>query len=119
MTFLPGRVLGWLFIRTKSLLAPVLFHGLANTCYCLMAAAFMVRANPHLDHQIDNHLGHGQPPRISPQFLGSWAHAVLFTAIEVKFTAKCGYVNPEHFSFFYTSLVFCCAVGPDSLQSFH
>ncbi len=33
LTFLPGLVLGWLFIRTKSLLAPILFHGLANTCY--------------------------------------------------------------------------------------
>ena len=39
LTFLPGLVLGWLFIRTKSLLAPILFHGLANTCYCIMAAA--------------------------------------------------------------------------------
>ena len=41
LTFLPGLVLGWLFIRTKSLLAPILFHGLANTCYCVMAAAFI------------------------------------------------------------------------------
>ncbi len=41
LTFLPGLVLGWLFIRTRSLLAPILFHGLANTCYCLMAASFM------------------------------------------------------------------------------
>ena len=40
LTFLPGLVLGWLFIRTKSLLAPILFHGLANTCYCVIAAAF-------------------------------------------------------------------------------
>ncbi|MHC4537499.1 MAG: lysostaphin resistance A-like protein [Planctomycetota bacterium] len=40
LTFLPGLVLGWLFIRTKSLLAPILFHGLANTCYCLMAFVF-------------------------------------------------------------------------------
>ncbi len=39
LTFLPGLVLGWLFIRTKSLLAPILFHGLANTCYCIIAAA--------------------------------------------------------------------------------
>ncbi len=35
LTFLPGIVLGWLFIRTKSLLAPILFHGLANTFYCI------------------------------------------------------------------------------------
>lgn len=40
LTFLPGLILAWLFIRTRSLLAPILFHGLANTGYCLMAAAF-------------------------------------------------------------------------------
>jgi membrane protease YdiL (CAAX protease family) len=36
LTFLPGLVLGWLFARTRSLLAPILFHGLANACYCLI-----------------------------------------------------------------------------------
>jgi membrane protease YdiL (CAAX protease family) len=36
VTFIPGLILGWLFIRTKSLLAPILFHGLANAFYCLM-----------------------------------------------------------------------------------
>ncbi len=41
LTFLPGLVLGWLFIRTRSLLAPILFHGLANTCYYLMALVLM------------------------------------------------------------------------------
>jgi len=41
LTFLPGLVLGWLFIRTRSLLAPILFHGLANTCYCVMSATFI------------------------------------------------------------------------------
>jgi len=41
LTILPGLILGWLFIRTKSLLAPILFHGLANTCYLLMAATFI------------------------------------------------------------------------------
>lgn len=35
LTFLPGLISGWLFIRTKSLLAPILFHGLANTCYAI------------------------------------------------------------------------------------
>jgi membrane protease YdiL (CAAX protease family) len=40
LTFLPGLILGWLFIRTRSLLAPILFHGLANICYFLMAVAF-------------------------------------------------------------------------------
>ena len=36
LTFLPGLVMAWLFIRTKSLLAPILFHGLANTCYYIL-----------------------------------------------------------------------------------
>lgn len=40
MTFLPGLVLGWLYFRTKSLLAPILFHGLANVCYALMGGVF-------------------------------------------------------------------------------
>ncbi len=40
LTFLPGLILGWLFVRTKSLLAPILFHGLANTCYLLTAVVF-------------------------------------------------------------------------------
>jgi membrane protease YdiL (CAAX protease family) len=38
LTFLPGLILGWLFIRTRSLLAPILFHGLANICYFLMVS---------------------------------------------------------------------------------
>ncbi len=33
ITFFPGLIFGWLFIRTKSLLAPVLFHGLDNIVY--------------------------------------------------------------------------------------
>jgi len=41
LTFLPGLICGWLFIRTRSLLAPILFHGLANACYFVMAAAFI------------------------------------------------------------------------------
>jgi membrane protease YdiL (CAAX protease family) len=40
LTFLPGLVLGWLFIRTRSLLAPVLFHGLANVCYVVIVGLF-------------------------------------------------------------------------------
>lgn len=40
LTFLPGLVLGWLFVRTRSLLAPILFHGLANVCYLWAAAMF-------------------------------------------------------------------------------
>ena len=41
LTFLPGLVLGWLFIRTKSLLAPILFHGLANVCYVVTMGLFV------------------------------------------------------------------------------
>lgn len=41
LTFLPGLVFGWLFIRTRSLLAPVLFHGLANACYVVMVGLFV------------------------------------------------------------------------------
>lgn len=41
MTFWPGLVLGWLFIRTRVLLAPILFHGLANVCYVVMSGLFM------------------------------------------------------------------------------
>jgi membrane protease YdiL (CAAX protease family) len=37
VTFVPGVILGWLFIRTKSLMAPILFHALANICYLAMA----------------------------------------------------------------------------------
>ncbi len=37
-TFFPGLILGWMFIRTRSLLAPILFHGLSNTVYLVMSA---------------------------------------------------------------------------------
>jgi membrane protease YdiL (CAAX protease family) len=37
-TFLPGIVLAWLFMRTRTLLAPILFHGVANLAYGIMAA---------------------------------------------------------------------------------
>jgi len=36
LTFFPGLVFGWLFVRTRTILAPILFHGLANTSYLLM-----------------------------------------------------------------------------------
>jgi membrane protease YdiL (CAAX protease family) len=39
LTFLPGVVLAWLFLRTGSLLASILFHGLANVSYAGMALA--------------------------------------------------------------------------------
>lgn len=35
-TFFPGMIFGWLFIRTKSLVAPILFHGLSNISYGLL-----------------------------------------------------------------------------------
>jgi membrane protease YdiL (CAAX protease family) len=38
ITFLPGLILGWLLVKTKSLLTPVLFHGLANVFYGLIIA---------------------------------------------------------------------------------
>ncbi len=38
LTFLPGLLLAWLFFRTRSLLAPIVFHGLANISYGIMAA---------------------------------------------------------------------------------
>lgn len=37
VTFLPGLVMAWLYIRTRTLLAPILFHGLANTTYAVLA----------------------------------------------------------------------------------
>lgn len=40
LTFLPGLIMAWLFVRTRSLLAPILFHGLANVSYGIMAATF-------------------------------------------------------------------------------
>ena len=39
--FLPGLVLAWLFLRTRSLLAPILFHGLANISYGVIALSLM------------------------------------------------------------------------------
>jgi membrane protease YdiL (CAAX protease family) len=36
-TFFPGLILAWLFQRTRSLLAPILFHGLANVSYGVIA----------------------------------------------------------------------------------
>jgi membrane protease YdiL (CAAX protease family) len=41
LTFLPGVVLGCLFIRTKSLLAPILFHGSVNVCYVVTMGLFV------------------------------------------------------------------------------
>jgi membrane protease YdiL (CAAX protease family) len=41
LTFLPGLVLAWLFFRTGTLLAPILFHGLANVSYALMSMALL------------------------------------------------------------------------------
>ncbi|MEN6338049.1 MAG: CPBP family intramembrane glutamic endopeptidase [Phycisphaerales bacterium] len=41
VTFLPGLLMAWLFVRTRSLLAPILFHGLANVSYGIMTAILM------------------------------------------------------------------------------
>jgi membrane protease YdiL (CAAX protease family) len=41
LVFLPGLVMAWLFVRTRSLLAPILFHGLANVSYGVMALLLM------------------------------------------------------------------------------
>lgn len=38
LTFFPAIILGWLFVKTKSLIAPILFHALANTAYAIAAA---------------------------------------------------------------------------------
>ena len=35
LIFLPGVVLGWLYMKTGTLLAPILFHGLANVFWQL------------------------------------------------------------------------------------
>ena len=36
ITFFPGLIFGWLFVKTESLLAPILFHGLANIYYAFI-----------------------------------------------------------------------------------
>ncbi|KPL25669.1 MAG: hypothetical protein AMJ75_00130 [Phycisphaerae bacterium SM1_79] len=38
ITFFPSLLFGWLYVKTKSLLAPILFHGLANAGYGFIAA---------------------------------------------------------------------------------
>lgn len=43
VTFFPGLIFGWLFWRTRSLFAPILFHGLANTAYLLWSAGWVIR----------------------------------------------------------------------------
>ena len=39
MTFFPGLILGMLFVKTQSLLIPVLFHATANVGYALIVSA--------------------------------------------------------------------------------
>ncbi len=41
LVFWPGLVMAWLFVRTRSLLAPILFHGLANVSYGVLALLLM------------------------------------------------------------------------------
>lgn len=37
----PGLILGWLYIKTGSLLAPILFHGIANATYYFLSQAMV------------------------------------------------------------------------------
>ena len=37
LIIVPGLILGWLYIKTNSLLAPILFHGIANVSYYFLA----------------------------------------------------------------------------------
>jgi membrane protease YdiL (CAAX protease family) len=37
LIFLPSVIFGWLFAKTNSLIAPILFHGISNIAFCLMA----------------------------------------------------------------------------------
>ena len=37
LVFLPSIIFGWLYAKTNSLLAPILFHGISNTAYCFMS----------------------------------------------------------------------------------
>jgi len=39
ITFFPGLIFGWLLVKTKSLLAPIIFHGLANVYYAFIGMA--------------------------------------------------------------------------------
>jgi hypothetical protein len=39
LTFFPGFVFAWLFLRRRSLLPPVLLHGAANIGYVLLFAS--------------------------------------------------------------------------------
>jgi len=41
LTFLRDLICGCFFIRTRSLLVPILSHGLANAYYLVMAPVFM------------------------------------------------------------------------------
>ncbi len=36
LTFFPGLIMGWLFVKTRNLMAPVVFHGLANIFYAIL-----------------------------------------------------------------------------------
>lgn len=41
LIIIPGLIMGWLYIKTNSLLAPILFHGIANAGYYLMVEAII------------------------------------------------------------------------------
>ncbi len=40
LTFFPGLIFAWLFVTTRSLMAPVLLHGAANVGYALLLREF-------------------------------------------------------------------------------
>jgi len=41
LTFFPGLIFAWLFVRSKSLIGPVLLHGAANVGYALMVHSLL------------------------------------------------------------------------------
>ena len=41
LTFFPAIIMGFLFLKTRSLLAPILFHGIANIFYAILTDYFL------------------------------------------------------------------------------
>jgi membrane protease YdiL (CAAX protease family) len=40
LTFFPGLIFGWLFVKIGSLVPAILMHGVANIGYAMMTGAF-------------------------------------------------------------------------------
>jgi len=53
LTFLPGLVPGWLFIRTKLPLAPILFHSMGQTGGWALAYAVLFFVKVHFKSIVD------------------------------------------------------------------